>query len=55
MKYLDFKNYFQNYPVISNTDIINKCNSQTAYNQLNNWTKKGFIIQLKKGLMSLKK
>ena len=53
MKYLDFKNYFQNYPVISNTDIINKCNSQTAYNQLNNWTKKGFIVQLKKGLYIL--
>ena len=53
MKYFDFRNYFQNYPIINSNNIVNKCNLQTAYNQLNNWTKKGLVIQLKKGLYIL--
>lgn len=53
MNYINFRNYFQNYPIIISNDIVNKCNLQTAYNQLNNWTKKGLIIQLKKGLYIL--
>ncbi len=55
MKYTEFKDYFQNYPVINSNDSVKGCNFQTAYNQLNNWTKKGLISQLKKGLYVLNK
>lgn len=53
MKYFDFRNYFQQYPIVNSNDIVNKGNFQTAYNQLNNWTKKGLVIKLKKGLYIL--
>lgn len=52
---MEFKDYFQNYPVINSNDTVNRGNFQTEYNQLNNWTKKGLVIQLKKGLYVLNK
>lgn len=53
MKYFIFRNYFQNYPIINSNNIVDKCNFQTAHNQLNNWIKKGFVIKLKRGLYIL--
>lgn len=53
MKYINFRNYFQNYPIINSNDVVNKYNIQTAYNQLNEWSKKGLIVSLKKGLYIL--
>lgn len=53
MNYSDFKNYFQKFPLINSIDIVNKGNSQTMYNQINNWLKKGLLVKLKKGLYIL--
>ncbi|MDR0823033.1 MAG: hypothetical protein LBN20_04565 [Endomicrobium sp.] len=55
MDFNDFKKEFQSIPIINSSDIVRKYKGQTAYNQLNTWTKKGLLIQLKRGLYILNK
>jgi predicted transcriptional regulator of viral defense system len=54
MKYLEFKNSFRKFPLISASHFPNVTeNLQVLRNQLTQWQKKGLIIKLKKGLYIL--
>lgn len=56
MKYIDFKNKFKDFPLISSSQLNNLTSSpQVLKNQLTTWQKKGLIIKLKKGLYILNK
>ena len=56
MDYNQFKNKFQNSPVILSKEVIRqKGDYQNVHNQLNRWLKKGLIIKLKKGIYLLNK
>lgn len=56
MDYSQFKNKFQNSPVILSREVVGqKEDYQNAHNQLNRWLKKGLIIKLKKGIYLLNK
>ncbi|MEK7721703.1 MAG: hypothetical protein AAB359_04875 [Elusimicrobiota bacterium] len=50
MNFHDFKTVFQNLPVFFGKDAVKPGKRQTMYNQLNNWRRKGLIIQLRRGL-----
>ena len=54
MKYKDFKNKVQNFPIFSTTHISSLTdNEQVLRNQLTKWQKQGLIFSLKKGLYIL--
>jgi len=53
MNFIDFRNKFQNTPIINSIDVVKSESSQNIYNQLVEWTKKGLLIQLKRGLYIL--
>lgn len=54
MRYLEFKNAFREFPVISSSHISNVTRRpQILRNQLNRWQKKGLVIKLRKGLYVL--
>ena len=54
MKYKDFKNKVQNFPVFSTTHISSITNNeQVLRNQLTKWQRQGLIFSLKKGLYIL--
>ena len=54
MKYLEFKNNFREFPLISTSHFSNITeNLQVLRNQLSRWQKKGLVIKLKKGLYIL--
>ena len=56
MDYNQFKNKFQNSPVILSKEVVQqKGDYQNVHNQLNRWLKKGLIIKLKKGIYLLNK
>lgn len=53
MNFHDFKTAFQYLPVFSGKDAAKLGERQTMYNQLNNWRRKGLILQLRRGLYVL--
>jgi len=54
MKYLDFKNIYNKFPYFFSSSLDNVGVSvQSTRKQLNDWCKKGLIIQLKRGLYTL--
>ncbi|OGS08105.1 MAG: hypothetical protein A2270_03425 [Elusimicrobia bacterium RIFOXYA12_FULL_51_18] len=53
MNFHSFKAAIQSVPVFSGSDAARLGERQTMYNQLNNWRRKGLIIQLKRGLYIL--
>lgn len=54
MNYLEFKNTFREFPLISSSHIFNVSkNPQVLKNQLTKWQKKGLVIKLKRGLYVL--
>jgi len=53
MKFHDFKASIQELPVFAGKDAARLGKRQTMYNQLNNWRRKGLVIQLKRGLYLL--
>jgi hypothetical protein len=54
MKYLEFKNTFREFPLISLSHLYNAVkNTATFKVQLNQWLNKGLIIKLRKGLYIL--
>lgn len=54
MKYLEFKDIFGEFPLISSSHIYNVTNKpQVLKVQLNGWQKKGLVIKLRKGLYIL--
>jgi predicted transcriptional regulator of viral defense system len=56
MDYNQFKNKFQNSPVILSREVVQQeGDCQNIHNQLNRWLKKGLIIKLKKGIYLLNK
>lgn len=55
MKFQDFKTAIQNLPVFTGKDAARLGERQTMYNQLNNWRRKGLILQLRRGLYVLGK
>src|SRR3990167_7998698 len=56
MDYTQFKNKFQNSPVILSKEIVQREGDyQNVHNQLHRWLKKGLIIKLKKGIYLLNK
>lgn len=55
MNFHDFKAAFQYLPVFSGKDAARLGERQTMYNQLNNWRRKGLILQLRRGLYVLGK
>lgn len=56
MNYHEFKNKFQNQPVILSKEVVKlEDNRQVVLNQLRRWRKKGLIIRLKKGMYLLNK
>jgi len=51
MNYREFKNKFQESPIIISRDVVRaEEDSQVVRNQLNRWQKKGLIIKLKRGV-----
>jgi len=55
MKFHDFKAAIQDLPVFTGKDAARLGERQTMYNQLNNWRRKGLVIQLRRGLYVLGK
>lgn len=55
MKFQDFKTAIQDLPVFTGKDAARLGGRQTMYNQLNNWRRKGLILQLRRGLYVLGK
>lgn len=54
MDYNQFKNKFQNSPIILSKEVFQqKGDYQNVHNQLNRWLKKGLIIKLKRGIYLL--
>ncbi len=54
MKYLEFKNIYNKFPYFYSSNLISLNEPlRSLRKQLNEWTKKGLIIQLKKGLYTL--
>ncbi|MEW6482802.1 MAG: hypothetical protein AB1397_07415 [bacterium] len=54
MKYLEFKNIFRKFPIISSSHIFNLTTKpRSLKNQLSIWQRKGLVIKLKKGLYIL--
>ena len=54
MNYIEFKNAFSKFPVISTSHIFSVTNKiQPLRNQLNRWQEKGLVIKLRKGLYLL--
>lgn len=54
MRYAQFKNKFQNQPIILSKEVVKlEKNKQIVLNQLRRWQKKGLIIKLKKGMYLL--
>ncbi|MDR3243913.1 MAG: hypothetical protein LBT79_04110 [Elusimicrobiota bacterium] len=53
MNFNDFKQEFSHLPIINSMDIVKRGNFQTMFNQINNWQKKGLLIQLRRGLYLL--
>ncbi len=50
MNYTQFKNKFQELPIIASKDVLRMAkDGQAIRNQLNRWHKKGLIIKLKRG------
>lgn len=56
MNYLQFKNKFQNQPVILSKEAVRlEDNRQAVFNQLRRWQKNGLIVRLRKGMYLLNK
>ena len=55
MKFHNFNTAIQDSPVFTGKDAARLGERQTMYNQLNNWRRKGLVIQLKRGLYVLSK
>ncbi|HAT72442.1 MAG TPA: hypothetical protein DCS63_06475 [Elusimicrobia bacterium] len=55
MRFHEFKTLIQGLPVFSGRDAVRLGEPQTMYNQLNNWRRKGLILQLRRGLYVLGK
>ena len=53
MNFIDFKNKFQYYPLISSFDIFHFNNTLSMQNQISRWTKKGLLVKLKRELYVL--
>jgi len=53
MNFIEFRDKFQDYSVINSFDLSKIGNKKTISNQVVNWTKKGLLIQLKRGLYVL--
>lgn len=54
MQYVEFKNRFQNQPIILSKEVVRtEKNRQIVFNQLRRWQEKGLIIKLKKGVYLL--
>ena len=54
MKYLEFKNVFRGFPLISSSHIYNVAeNPRVLRGQLNGWQKKGLVYKLRRGLYIL--
>lgn len=55
MKFHEFKTAIQYLPVFTGKDAARLGERQTMYNQLNNWRRKGLVIQLRRGYYVLGK
>lgn len=54
MKYMEFKNIFRRFPIISSSHIANLTSKpRSLKNNLSIWQKKGLLIKLRKGLYIL--
>lgn len=54
MKYLDFKNRFASFPLISSSILaVLEENEQVLRNQLSAWKRRGLVVELKRGLYLL--
>jgi predicted transcriptional regulator of viral defense system len=54
MKYSEFKNKVQNWPIIRSRDLtLHRANKQTIRNQLERWSRKKLVTKLKRGVFIL--
>lgn len=53
MNFQDFKAALQGRPVFTGRDAVRLGPRQTMYNQLNNWRRKGRVVQLRRGVYIL--